>query len=493
MKVGILLLSILLFSSTLYADDVFILGDSYSGNTDNKWKNRLENDGHTVSNIASALPSDVSSYEQIYDLRVRTSISTADANKFKTVLSNGGTVFITADWPGWAGTSTITSIQSFIRDVTGDNTITLSTSIVVGCGGCNHSTTENRDILDSYSTSNDFTVVYSGAMTDVGDNGKWLVKSGSNSDHIIMALWDGDALTSSYANGKVVIVMDNDYAYSSTYYTSANQAMLDAMINEVNEAAINTRDNVTITSGQLSDRNAAIAVTRGTGCNVCIDQTGDNVTINVQQEGEDNFVKGTNWSGNATLVGDSISLTIKQGNVTSNGTSDDNGVGLSIAGASNNLTINQGDSDGDVGNHRAKIDIAGTSNVLNLTQYDGGTLARHYFSMDLDSNSNNIDITQRDNGQKSLFLNIDNASNDIDILQKDTGTHYLDLSVEGVGVHDIDITQQGVGNHAARVTLGGYSTDFDLLQQGSTSQNYLLNNVCSNALGCTTNIVQGTQ
>ena len=53
MKVGILLLSILLFSSTLYADDVFILGDSYSGNTDNKWKNRLENDGHTVSNIAS--------------------------------------------------------------------------------------------------------------------------------------------------------------------------------------------------------------------------------------------------------------------------------------------------------------------------------------------------------------------------------------------------------------------------------------------------------
>jgi hypothetical protein len=92
--------------------------------------------------------------------------------------------------------------------------------------------------------------------------------------------------------------------------------MLDALINEVNEAAINTRDNVTITSGQSSERTTALAVTRGSGCNVCIDQTGDNVTINVQQEGEDNFVRGTGWSGNAMLVGDSISLTIKQGNVT---------------------------------------------------------------------------------------------------------------------------------------------------------------------------------
>ena len=104
MKQGFLLLLILIFSSiatVAYADDVFILGDSSSGNTDNKWKNRLENDGHTVSNIASTLPSDVSSYEQIYDLRVQTPISTADANKFKTVLENGGTVFITGDWPGW--------------------------------------------------------------------------------------------------------------------------------------------------------------------------------------------------------------------------------------------------------------------------------------------------------------------------------------------------------------------------------------------------------
>ena len=54
------------------------------------------------------------------------------------------------------------------------------------------------------------------------------------------------------------------------------------------------------------------------------------------------------------------------------------------------------------------------------------------------------------------------------------------------------ITQQGTGDHAARVTVGGgYATDFDLLQQGSTDQSYELNSTCSNALGCTVNVTQG--
>ena len=491
MKQVITVLLILLLGSVTYADDVFILGDSYSGNTDNKWKNRLENDGHTVSNIASTLPSDVSSYEQIYDLRVRTSISTADANKFKTVLSNGGTVFITADWPGWAGTSTITSIQSFIRDVTGDNSITLSTSIVVGCGGCNHSTTENRDIIDSYSTSNDFTVVYSGAMTDVGDNGKWLAKSGSNSAHIIMALWDGDALTSSYANGKVVIVMDNDYAYSSTYYTSANQAMLDAMINDVNEAAINTRDNVSISSAQTTKRTAAMNASIENGCNVCILQSGANPTINIQQDGEDNFIVDKDWSGPATLTGDNLVLTIKQGNVTTTGSSDENGIGLFINGNNTNLTINQGDHANDQGGHKTVLDINGNSNVMNLTQYDGGTLSKHFFEADIDGGSNNFTITQKDNGQKTMFLDVNGNDNEGTFIQEDTGTHYLDVTLDAD--HEVNITQRGSGNHGARVNLDGHSTDFDLIQQGSSAQYYNLDNTCSNALGCTINTTQGTQ
>ena len=497
MKQGFLLLLILIFSSiatVVYADDVFILGDSSSGNTDNKWKNRLENDGHTVSNIASTLPSDVSSYEQIYDLRVLTPISTADANKFKTVLSNGGTVFITGDWPGWmnySDSTTLSSVQSFIRDVTGDNTITISTSTIVGCGGCNHSTTENRDIIDSYSTSNDFTVVYSGTFTDIGDNGKWLVKSSSNANHIVMALWDGDGLTSSYANGKVVIIMDNDYAWSSTYYTSANQAMIDAMINDVNEAAINTRDTVAISSSQTTKRTAAMNAERESGCNVCIVQSGDNPTINIQQDGDGNFIVDEDWSGPATVTGDNLVLTIKQGNVTTTGSSDENGIGLYINGNNTNLTINQGDHANDQGEHKIVLDINGNSNVLSLTQYDGGTLSKHFFEGHIDGVSNNLTITQKDNSQKTFFLDVNGNSNTGTFIQEDTGTHYLDVTLDAD--HEVNITQRGSGNHGARVNLDGHSTDFDLIQQGSSAQYYNLDNTCSNALGCTINTTQGTQ
>ena len=69
---------------------------------------------------------------------------------------------------------------------------------------------------------------------------------------------------------------------------------------------------------------------------------------------------------------------------------------------------------------------------------------------------------------------------------------YLDLTLNGDG-HDVTITQKDQGDHAARVVLSGYSTDFDLIQQGSTAQNYEIDNTCSNALGCTINTTQGTQ
>ena len=490
MKVGILLLSILLFSSITYAEDVLIIHQGYA-NSHIKWKNRLEDAGHTVTSVqvgsnGSNFPTDTTSYEQIYDLinlpyhLVQDYSGGAQIESaYKALLARGGTLYLQMENPGCC-VSRNTNIMDFIEDV-GGGSLTYSSSYSSNSITQHNS---NESWLSGFSGTVTFNLA--GYLTGIG-TGTWFAKDSNG--NIVGAVWYGDDLSNSYT-GKIVVITDINYNSHSYNYTNNNKNWMNAMRTML---ASTYNIAITISSEQSSERTAALAVTRGSGCNVCIDQTGDNVTINIQQEGEDNFVRGTDWSGNATLVGDNISLTIKQGNVTSNGTSGDNGVGLSIAGASNNLTINQGDSDGDVGNHRAKIDIAGTSNVLNLTQYDGGTLARHYFSMDLDSNSNNIDITQRDNGQKSLFLNIDNASNDIDILQKDTGTHYLDLSVEGVGVHDIDITQQGAGNHAARVTLGGYSTDFDLLQQGSTSQNYLLNNVCSNALGCTTNIVQGTQ
>ena len=59
------------------------------------------------------------------------------------------------------------------------------------------------------------------------------------------------------------------------------------------------------------------------GCNVCIVQVGDNPTINIQQDGDGNFIVDKDWSGAATVTGDNLVLTIKQGNVTTTGSSDE--------------------------------------------------------------------------------------------------------------------------------------------------------------------------
>ena len=47
---------------------------------------------------------------------------------------------------------------------------------------------------------------------------------------------------------------------------------------------------VTISSAQSTKRTAAINASIENGCNVCIVQSGANPTINIQQDGEDNFI-----------------------------------------------------------------------------------------------------------------------------------------------------------------------------------------------------------
>ena len=248
---------------------------------------------------------------------------------------------------------------------------------------------------------------------------------------------------------------------------------------------------VSISAAQSTKRTAAMNASRENGCNVCIIQSGANANIDILQDGNGNFIVDEDWSGHELITGDNLVLNIKQGNVTTTGSSDENGIGLYINGNNTNLTISQGDHANDQGEHKIILDINGASNVISLTQYDGGTLSKHFFEGHIDGGSNNLTITQKDNGQKTFFLDVNGNDNEGTFIQEDTGTHYLDVTLDAD--HEVNITQRGSGNHGARVDLDGYSTDFDLIQQGSTAQNYEIDNTCSNALGCTINTTQGTQ
>ena len=486
MKRVILLLLILIFSSITtiaYAEDVLIIHQGYA-NSHIKWKNRLEDAGHTVTSVqvgsnGSSFPSNTTSYEQIYDLinlpthQVTGSIETA----YKALLARGGTLYLQMENPGCC-VSRNTNIMDFIEDV-GGGSLSYSSSY-----SSNSITQHNSN--ESWLSGFSGTVTFSlaGILTGIG-NGTWFAKDGNG--NIVGAVWYGSDLSSSYT-GKIIVITDINYNSHSTYYTNNNKNWMNAMRTML-ASTYNTA--VSISSSQTTKRTAAMNADRESGCNICIVQSGANPTINIQQDGNANFIVDEDWSGPATVTGDNLVLNIKQGNVTTTGSSDENGIGLYINGDNTNLTINQGDHANDQGEHRIVLDINGNSNVLNLTQYDGGTLSKHFFEGHIDSASNNFTITQKDNGQKTMFLDVNGNSNTGTFIQEDTGTHYLDVTLDAS--HEVNITQRGSGNHGARVDLDGYSTDFDLIQQGSTAQYYNLDNTCSNALGCTINTTQGTQ
>ena len=491
MKRVILLLLILIFSSITtiaYAEDVLIIHQGY-GNSHQKWENRLEDAGHTVTSVnmtSASFPSNTTSYEQIYDVRHGQSsthlLTSAIETAYKALLARGGTLYLQTENPGCCNARN-QNIVDFIEDDLGGGTITYNSSTSTGYSS-NSITQHNSN--ESWLSSFSGTVTFSagGILTAIG-NGTWFAKDGSG--NIVGAVWYGDDLSGSYT-GKVIVITDINFNSHSAYYTNNNKNWMNAMRTML-ASTYNTA--VSISSSQTTKRTAAMNADRESGCNICIVQSGANPTINIQQDGNANFIVDEDWSGPATVTGDNLVLNIKQGNVTTTGSSDENGIGLYINGDNTNLTINQGDHANDQGEHRIVLDINGNSNVLNLTQYDGGTLSKHFFEGHIDSASNNFTITQKDNGQKTMFLDVNGNSNTGTFIQEDTGTHYLDVTLDAS--HEVNITQRGSGNHGARVDLDGYSTDFDLIQQGSSAQYYNLDNTCSNALGCTINTTQGTQ
>jgi hypothetical protein len=470
-----ILLTFTLISPT-FADDAVIVKSSshYSS-----WQSRLEADSHNVT-VGTSLPSNVSSYEMLIDFRYTTAISSSDETAMETVLTNDGTVVLIGENSNFATRNN--SIQALLRQWTGDNTITYHATQYIGYDGDDEQLSDTNVLSSLPGDWSYLNFAAGGVITDLGDDGEYIAK---NSDgQIGVAMWRGTALTANYQGGVVIVITDVNHA-SGSYYTADNTEFIDSLINDLIQQNATNRSvssSVSITSAQTTIKNAAIAATNTNL--VYIEQTGAGSIIDVFQDGEDNFIVDTDWSGPAVLNGSNQILDVDQ--LTS-----DNGIALGMVGNNIEVTVAQGTS-GTNGGHKAIIDIDAASNVVGLSQYDGGTLSQHFALIDVDGASNNIQVMQRDNGQKILFMDVDIISGDIDIMQKDTGSHYLELNLTGSASHDVDIMQQGTGDHAARVSLGGgYATDFNLNQQGSTDQSYELNSTCSDALGCSVSVTQG--
>ena len=400
------LISLFLFVSLL-AEDVYIVHNNY-GNTHSKWKNRLEDAGHTVTSSQSTL-SDYSGYEQVLDLRFLNS-HTFDTDDYKAVLQNGGTIILNGENNNAVFRTRNTAIQDFIRDVTGDNTVTYSTSLNINYSGTNEQLNTTSVLSTLPSDWAYFNYALGGVIT-TGVNGKCLAQNSQG--YCGVALFDGDALSSNYSNGTIIVFTDINYASHSQYYTADNKEFLTALISDVTTSTVNTRSasySSAPTSTQTQDRTTTRAITSNNN-SIYINQSGNNLDLDIIQNDDNQLIAGLGTTDSsidpAEINGNNNTVNIEQGN-SSGSFSDGNVVLFDINGDHNSMTIRQGDNLNDDGDHRLKLNVTGNHNTGNFTQEEDGAVGNqgHFMNVDIAGNSNTLDIDQNNDGDKMLFLDI---------------------------------------------------------------------------------------
>ena len=243
--------------------------------------------------------------------------------------------------------------------------------------------------------------------------------------------------------------------------------------NEIYIEQVGTADDLTITINQDGDDNS-----------VNLSIAHDDNTLDVNQVGNNNTVSwvsywgsGQSWGGD--IDGSNNDLKLEQYNTTG---SDSNRIGFHIPGDNNSLHVCQGatfadssstscagSSSSEYVGHTANIDIHADDNTIKIGQQTGTGNADHYVQLyTYGGDNNDMFVKQNGNGNKTLHMTVYTDGGEQSIIQKDSGAH------------------------EAYITLtGSYGTDLDVKQQGSTAQSYTLSQNCQTSGGCSVSITQG--
>ena len=168
-------------------------------------KSKLEAVGHSVTS-GESYPSDVSALDQIWDIRFASALSSSEITKLKTILSNGGTVYLLGEHQGFMTRNN--SIISFIKDVGGGEVV---------YGG---STGSNFHIVESaFRTPNNVINIYEPASSYLSNLGNGTALSKTADDRAFTAVWNSEDLSVSYP-GKIVLVLGVNIFSSHINYSS---------------------------------------------------------------------------------------------------------------------------------------------------------------------------------------------------------------------------------------------------------------------------------
>ena len=248
---------------------------------------------------------------------------------------------------------------------------------------------------------------------------------------------------------------------------------------------------------------------------VWVSQIGDDFTLSITQDGENNQVgevsgstKGLEGDNNNVTVYQEGDLHTVQGMIDGNnntadiyqgGTGESNDVVAKITGNSNNLKIWQGKKiNGDTdttegGNHQADVEIIGDSNVYHSAQTDQATNCcsdAQTLTADIIGNSNSVVHKQR-GGKHIGDIDVTGNSNNVDLLQRGDNGHTANLDISGNG-HTVTSSQRDNASHSLTLNLnnGGGAYSVTTTQENTTNRTYSLTGTCAVASGCGITVTQ---
>jgi hypothetical protein len=472
------LISLLFFVSTAWADSVLMLHANYGGAHTNIGS-RLTTEGHTVTYSTGSVPTDVSSYQQIWDLRYNSAYSSTEVTVLDNFVKNGGFLMMNGENSSFASRN---NAIATVVSTAGGGTLTFGS-------GSNSYT-----VINTAFSNDTGTVTGVAGSSLINSQGQYVFKTSSGV--IGGMIWQSADLGSGYTGAIFVTADINmwDSSYGSTLLkVNITDDILDMETAGTLYGSASSTPSYSSapTAAQLQSRTDARNITPN-GNEIYITQSGNNLDLDITQYDNDQLIAGTSSTSSnltdATITGDDNTVAITQGN-SAGSFSDNNVTLLDVNGTNNNINVRQGDNVDDAGGHRTKLNVTGNYNTVGINQHnDGGVGSNgHFMEIDIAGNSNTAYADQKADGDKMLFLDVNGASNNIDILQQGTGEHFLDITLGSN--QTVDITQDGSGSHAATIDMSGYTSGLTLSQSGSTNQTYSLNQICTNSNGCGTTTV----
>jgi len=218
---------------------------------------------------------------------------------------------------------------------------------------------------------------------------------------------------------------------------------------------------------------------------VSITQIGDDLTLNIAQEGRNNTITKNIWTVTYDWQGDDNTFDLRQKN-TRNNSSDSNYQGYHISGNDNTVRVGQGYGDygnlataatqewdtdnSEGGSNRAMIDIHGNGNILNVGQRNGslGNYNGHDITAYIYGNDNTARTMQVHDGAKDLTMTLIGDDHTVYAEQRSTGAH----------------------NATLHLTNGTDPYTLSLSQNSTTTQNYSLTGTCYTSGGCAVSVTQ---